>query len=251
MQGDAALNVQNRRPHSWTKPSYFCIRHITLLDLAYVYSVFHIICAEIQPCNDRAKLYMNFPGHSASVCSRWDIWELVFLVILKMQVDTMLMMRGMGVPLTSSSIVLAHIHLSVHALYHKNRVVLLVIIALFAMEYLMPIINGALTITKMTFVGESCVVAVAPPLFMACWCVLPLHLSPLCSHLLTGYQRSSLRPFSSVSHSPRCEKGYEAVTPDAPSWTLSCEMEPGHLFSSSVSTEFFVDGILLNIDGCT
>ena len=37
---------------------------------------------------------MYSPKRSTSACSRWNIWELVYLIVHKLQVDIILMIRG-------------------------------------------------------------------------------------------------------------------------------------------------------------
>ena len=43
---------------------------------------------------DRGMVYMYSPKRSTSACSRWNIWELVYLIVHKLQVDIILMIRG-------------------------------------------------------------------------------------------------------------------------------------------------------------
>ena len=62
-----------------------------------VENFYHIIEPE---SNDRAQIYIYTPrlGGSAFKCSRWNIWELLFLVALELLVELILMMRGVYSP---------------------------------------------------------------------------------------------------------------------------------------------------------
>ena len=114
------------------------------------------------------------PGHSAIACSRWNIWELTFLVALKMQVNIVLMMRSKCAAKRLSCETQSAHTLAVHALYHRNKTVLTMMSALFALEVLIPVVVGALTVTKMGFAEGTCIVSSAPTLFMASWYVFHL-----------------------------------------------------------------------------
>ena len=50
----------------------------------------------------------------------------------------------------------------------------IVTVVFFVVEHSMAVITGLLTMDRMTFVNGSCVVATAPPIFMACWCASSL-----------------------------------------------------------------------------
>ena len=86
------------KPHTWTKPAYFYIRYVTLFDVGCVaFEDTRLRGGSRSDVNHSAQTYFYSPRHSSDLCSRWYIWELVFLMLLKMIVELVLMMRSASI----------------------------------------------------------------------------------------------------------------------------------------------------------